>query len=102
MSGTGLYSYGIAYRRVLWMIHVRIIDVEVPTRRAFFVQEGGLALGWDYRVTSLIRNNNPPQGHHKALGIFLLQDPRGARFFMSKVPLYALLPPEGSGLRADH
>ena len=39
---------------------------------------------WD---TSLIRNSPPPQDHYRALGIVLLQGPRGARFLMSEVPL---------------
>ena len=33
-----------------------------------------------YRDTSLIRNSPPPSGHHRALGIVLLQGPRGAQF----------------------
>jgi len=39
--------------------------------------------------TSLIRNSPPPQDHHRALGIFLLQGPRGALFLMNEVTLYA-------------
>jgi len=27
---------------------------------------------WKYRGTSLIRNSNPPQDHHRALGLGLL------------------------------
>ena len=41
-----------------------------------------------YRVTSPIRNSSPPSDHHRALGIVLLQGPRGALFLMSEVPLY--------------
>jgi len=41
-----------------------------------------------YRVTSLIRNSPPPQGHQRALDMVLLKGPRGARFLMSEVPLY--------------
>ena len=41
-----------------------------------------------YRGTSPIRNSNPPQDHHRALGIFLLWDARRAPFLMSEVPLY--------------
>jgi len=41
------------------------------------------------RGTSLIINSPPPQGHHRALGIILLQGPRGSRFLMSEVLLYA-------------
>ena len=40
-----------------------------------------------HRGTSLIRNSSPPQDHHRALGIFLVQGPRGALSRMSKVPL---------------
>ena len=42
-----------------------------------------------YRVTSLIRNSPPSQGHHRALGTVLLQGPGGALFLMSEVPLYS-------------
>ena len=35
----------------------------------------------------------PPQEFHRALGIVLLQGPKGARFLMSKVPLYLLALP---------
>ena len=45
-------------------------------------------LGSRYRDTSLIRNPQPPQDHHKALGIGILQGPRVGRFLMSEVPLY--------------
>ena len=41
----------------------------------------------DYRGTSLIRNRPPPYDHHRALGMVLLQGPRGALFLMSEVPL---------------
>ena len=41
-----------------------------------------------YRGTSLIRECPPPWDHRLALGIFLLQAPEGARFFMSEVPLH--------------
>ena len=40
-----------------------------------------------YRGTSLVRNRTPPKGPHRALGIVLLQGPRGRRFLMSEVPL---------------
>jgi hypothetical protein len=40
-----------------------------------------------YRGTSLIRNTPPTWGHRRALGIVLLQGPRGALFLMSEVPL---------------
>jgi len=41
-----------------------------------------------YRGISLIRDINPLQGHHRALGIVLLQSPKGALFLMSEVSLY--------------
>ena len=41
-----------------------------------------------YRGTSPIRNSPPPPGFHRALGIFLLQGPRGALFLMGEAPLY--------------
>jgi len=41
-----------------------------------------------YRGTSLIRNSAPPQDHHRALGIVLLQGPRRRVFLMSEIPLY--------------
>jgi hypothetical protein len=50
--------------------------------------ELGTELG--YRSTSLIRNSAPPQDHHRALGIVLLQGRRGAMFFISEALLYAL------------
>ena len=34
-----------------------------------------------YRVISRTRKRPPPQDHHRALGVVLLQGPRGARFF---------------------
>ena len=40
-----------------------------------------------YRGTSPIRNSTPPWDQYRALGIVLLQGPRGALFFMSEVPL---------------
>ena len=40
------------------------------------------------RDTSLIRNSNPPQDHHEALDIGLLQGPGCRLFLMSKVPLW--------------
>ena len=40
--------------------------------------------------TSLIRNGTPPEDHHKAQGIVLLQGPREALFLMSVVNLYLL------------
>ena len=45
---------------------------------------GGLA----HRGTSLIRNRPPHQEYHRALGIALLQDPKGRHFLVSEVPLY--------------
>ena len=42
-----------------------------------------------YGGISLTRNYQPPQDHHRALGIGLLLVPRGARFLVSEVPLYA-------------
>jgi len=41
-----------------------------------------------YRDTSLIRNDPPPLGHPKNVGIGLLQGPRGRHFLMSEVSLY--------------
>ena len=41
-----------------------------------------------YGGTLLIRKCPPPQDHHRALGISLLQGPRGMRFLMREVPLY--------------
>jgi len=38
--------------------------------------------------TSLIRNCHPPQDHHRALGMALLQGPMGGGVLMSEVPLY--------------
>ena len=35
-----------------------------------------------YRGTSLIRNNHPPSGFHRALGMVLLRGPRGVLFLM--------------------
>ena len=40
-----------------------------------------------YRVTSPVRNSQPPQDHHRAIGIVLRQGPRGALFLMIEVPL---------------
>ena len=40
------------------------------------------------RGTLLIRNIPPHWDHHRALGIFLPQGPRGALFLISEVPLY--------------
>ena len=40
------------------------------------------------RGTSLIRNNPPPWGHHRALDTVLLQGPRKGLFHMSELPLY--------------
>ena len=45
------------------------------------------SLGSPYRGTSRIRNRQPPQDSHRALGIGLLQGPRVGRFLMSEVPL---------------
>ena len=50
---------------------------------------GGERRSWTpYRGTSLIRKRPPPQDFRRALDIPLLQGHRGARFLMSKVPLY--------------
>jgi len=43
-----------------------------------------------YRGTSTIRKSIPPQGHHRVLGIRLLQGPTGALFLMCEVPLYPM------------
>ena len=43
-----------------------------------------------YRSTSLTINSPPLWEHHRALGIVLLQGPRGALCLMSEVPLYGL------------
>ena len=41
------------------------------------------------RGTSLVRKAPlPPQDHHRALGIVLLEGARGALFLMSEVPVY--------------
>ena len=40
-----------------------------------------------YRGTSLIRNNPPPLGHHRALDTVLLYGPTRGLFLMSEVPL---------------
>ena len=40
-----------------------------------------------YKGTSLMRNSRPPQGHHRALGIVLMQGLRGAPFLVGEVPL---------------
>ena len=49
----------------------------------------GKARGWKREGggTSLIRKKSPPSGFHMALGIVLLQGPRGARFLMGEVPV---------------
>ena len=36
------------------------------------------------------KKSPPPQDHHRALDILLLQGPRGALFLMSEVPLWTL------------
>jgi len=41
-----------------------------------------------YTGTSLMRNSPSPWGHHRAVGIVLLQGPRGALFLMSEAPMY--------------
>jgi hypothetical protein len=46
-----------------------------------------LGLNSDYRDTSFIRNGNPPQGHHRDLGIVILQDSRGVRFCERVTPV---------------
>jgi hypothetical protein len=43
--------------------------------------------GGVYRGTSLKRNALPPQDHHRALGIVLLQGPMETWSLMSEVPL---------------
>ena len=48
--------------------------------------DGKKRSGGAYRGTSLIRNSNPLWDHHRALGVGLLQGPRGGRFLMSEVP----------------
>ena len=35
-----------------------------------------------------------PLDRHRSLGMVLLQGPRGVRFLISEVPLYAWFPPE--------
>ena len=45
-----------------------------------------------YMGTSLIGNTPPPQDHHRALGLVLLQGSRGWQFLMSEVPLYPAEP----------
>ena len=41
-----------------------------------------------YKGTLLIRNCPPPCDRHRALGILLLEDAKGALFLVSEVPLY--------------
>ena len=41
----------------------------------------------EYRGASLIRKRPPTRTYPRALGIVLLQGPRGALFLMSEVPL---------------
>ena len=41
-----------------------------------------------YRGTSLIKDSPPSYGHRRALGMFVLQGPKGAPFLMIEVPLY--------------
>ena len=41
----------------------------------------------DHVGTSLIRNSPPPQDHHRALEIAILQGPGSALVFMGEVPL---------------
>ena len=43
-----------------------------------------------YRGTSLTKKRPPPWDHRRALGIGLLQGPRGLRFLMSEVSLQHL------------
>jgi len=57
-----------------------------------------------HRVTSLITNRHPPQDHHRALGIGLLQGPRAVRFRVSEVTLHVMharrfLPDHAWGVR---
>jgi len=40
-----------------------------------------------YRVISLIRTSPLQYGHHMALGMVLLQGPRGAQLIMREVPV---------------
>ena len=40
-------------------------------------------------LTSLIRNSPPPLDYRRALGIILLQGPRGGCFLMGELPLWA-------------
>ena len=44
------------------------------------------------RGTSLMKTRPPPLGRHRALGMFLLQGPRGALFLMTEVPLHSAKP----------
>ena len=44
--------------------------------------------GASYRGSLLMRNCHPPQDHHSAICILLLQGPGGSLFLMSEVPLY--------------
>ena len=53
-----------------------------------------LQLFWDathcYRVTLLIRDSNPSEGHRRVVGIVLLSDPRRARFLTARYPCTSL------------
>jgi len=70
---------------------ITYIQVGIPyihsRTKAFYVQWRSIPDTERYRVTFLIRNSNPPQGHHRALGKVLPQDPRGSQFLMSEVLL---------------
>jgi len=46
---------------------------------------------WKYRGTSFIRKRPTPWDHHRALGVGLLQGPKGRRFLVSEVPLYLII-----------
>ena len=45
----------------------------------------------NYRVALLLRNGQPPQDHHRALGIRLLQGHGGGLYLVSEVHLYHVL-----------
>jgi hypothetical protein len=57
----------------------------------------------EYRGTSLMRNSPPLRATNaiKALGILLLQNPRGALFLMSEVPQSAHTSCRGACVRAQ-
>ena len=45
---------------------------------------GKCVMSQKYRGTSLIRNSAPPWDHHRALGIVLLEGPRGVAAFYER------------------